>query len=612
MRIVLSLLILIYSSAVFSAVTISQSFKVEHQVKLSYTLSKYASLNELLAAPVEWHSSTQVPTGLRPVAKYLWLKIVLHNTKNSLTPVLVSINNNLIDAVTAYHVRPNHPIFSLDMGDALPLIKRPLKYESLVVPLELQPQTQSHLYLQISDEGVITAPLAIWEPNEYLQFKGKFNLIFGILAGFVLALALTNATLYCVTKKGYFLCATLFIATVWLFNAHIYGFGYRYFYSSWQWFQQYGQGMMTLLLSALLLPALSYCSGKPLLAHPQLTKRKAILAILCLFLLVAFLPVSQSLLLALSISFIVSVLIIYTLARVNHKSRNILIAIALCHFIVISYPFTVELGVQSGSFLNHLGYFGIFAVEATLLSYLLIRLYIFQRDEKLAKQQQRLAHTQAEDALLKEKLKLQEQAQYDLESSIEERTFELQVTLRELEDKNQELERMNMEDPLTKVKNRRYFDKRLQMEARRSRREQTVLSLVIFDIDHFKKINDKYGHLAGDQAICEFANLIKSHLRRPHDEVFRYGGEEFILLLPNTPEEGAVGVAERLRVATADLNIKFGEDTLKLTTSAGVYSAVVSDPHNPQLYTDNADKALYQAKQQGRNRVVTFKPNQEN
>ncbi len=169
-----------------------------------------------------------------------------------------------------------------------------------------------------------------------------------------------------------------------------------------------------------------------------------------------------------------------------------------------------------------------------------------------------------------------------------------------------------MEDPLTKVKNRRYFDKRLQMEVRRSRREQTVLSLVIFDIDHFKKINDKYGHLAGDQAICEFANLIKSHLRRPHDEVFRYGGEEFILLLPNTPEEGAVGVAERLRVATADLNIKFGEDTLKLTTSAGVYSAVVSDPHNPQLYTDNADKALYQAKQQGRNRVVTFKPNQEN
>lgn len=84
------------------------------------------------------------------------------------------------------------------------------------------------------------------------------------------------------------------------------------------------------------------------------------------------------------------------------------------------------------------------------------------------------------------------------------------------------------------------------------------------------------------------------------------------MLLPNTPEEGALEVAERLRAATTELNIRFGEHVIKMTTSAGIYSAVVSDPHNPQLYTDNADKALYQAKQQGRNCIITFNPNQEN
>ncbi|MEJ6474254.1 diguanylate cyclase [Pseudoalteromonas piscicida] len=593
-------------------VTVSESFKVEHQVTLQYTLSKYASLNELLTAPVEWHEHVQLPMGLRATHKFLWLKITLANTSNTVSPIIVSINNNLIDSVTAYHVRPNHPILTLDIGDALPLISRPLKYESLVVPLELQPQTKSELYLQLSDEGVINAPIAIWEPNAYLKYKSKFNLIFGILAGFVLALALTNVTLYNVTKKSYFLLATLFVATAWLLNAHIYGFGYRYFYSSWQWFQQYGQGMMTLLLSILLLPVLSHCSEKRLLLPHKLTFKPVILVSIGLFILLALLPVSISLLLALSVSLAITILLIYSLARTSHISRNILLAIVLSHFILISYPFTVELGVQSGSFLHHIGYFSIFTLETTLLSYLLVRLYIAQRDEKLANQQRRLAHTQAEDALLKEKLKLQEQAQHDLESNIESRTFELQVTLRELEDKNRELERMSMEDPLTKVKNRRYFDKRLQMEVRRSRREQTELSLVIFDIDHFKNINDKYGHLAGDQAICEFANLIKSHLRRPHDEVFRYGGEEFILLLPNTPNAGALEVAERVRIATSELDIKLGEQILNMTTSAGIYSAVVADPHNPQLYTDNADKALYQAKQQGRNRVVTFKPNQEN
>ncbi|NUZ12346.1 diguanylate cyclase [Pseudoalteromonas sp. McH1-7] len=608
----LSLLLLLSSFIACSAVTISESFDAEHRVKLDYTLSKYASLNELLSEPVEWHQSARLPTGLRPNKKYLWLKIELHNASSAVKPILVSINNNLLDAVTAYHVRPNHPILTVDSGDALPLIKRPLKYEALIVPLELQPQTQSQLYLQLSDEGVINAPITIWEPNAYLKHKSKFNLIFGILAGFILALALTNVTLYNVTRKRYFLYATVFTSLVWLLNAHLYGFGYRYFYSSWQWFQQYGQGIMTLSLSLLLLPQLHFCSGKQLLSHPTLSDSWVKLVVVLLFIGIITLPVSFSILLALSVSLIITILLTYSVARLTHPRRNALLAVLLCHFILVSYPLTVEVGIQSGSFLHHVGYFGIFTLETTLLCYLVVHLYIHQRDEKLASQQRRLAHTQAEDALLKEKLKLQEQAQYDLESSIESRTFELQVTLRELEDKNRELERMNMEDPLTKVKNRGYFDKRLQMEARRSRREQTVLSLIIFDIDHFKKINDQYGHLAGDQAICEFANLIKSHLRRPHDEVFRYGGEEFILLLPNTSEAGACEVAERVRMATAELVIEIGEHQLTMTTSAGVYSAIVSDPHNPQLYTDNADKALYQAKQQGRNRVITFQTNQEN
>ncbi|HAG38314.1 MAG TPA: GGDEF domain-containing protein, partial [Pseudoalteromonas sp.] len=181
-----------------------------------------------------------------------------------------------------------------------------------------------------------------------------------------------------------------------------------------------------------------------------------------------------------------------------------------------------------------------------------------------------------------------------------------QVTLRELEDKNRELELLNMEDALSGVKNRRFFDKKLVMELRRSRREQTPLSMIMLDIDRFKRVNDNYGHLTGDQVIRAVADIIKQHLKRPLDEVARYGGEEFVVLLPNTPKEGAVDIAEKIRQAVESNTVNVAGTAVKVTISAGVNSAVVNDISNPELFTDDADKALYFAKQHGRNQVISF------
>jgi diguanylate cyclase (GGDEF)-like protein len=229
-----------------------------------------------------------------------------------------------------------------------------------------------------------------------------------------------------------------------------------------------------------------------------------------------------------------------------------------------------------------------------------------QRDAEVAAQQNALAESKAQDTLMRERLELQEQARQDLEANIEERTFELQVTLRELEEKNRELEQLNMEDALPKTKNRRYFDKKLLMDIRRSRREQTPLAIIMLDIDHFKAINDTYGHLTGDQTIQAAADVIKQHLKRPLDEVARYGGEEFVVLLPNTPLEGALEIAEQIRKAAQNTDIIVAGTTIKFTLSAGVYSAIAEDINNPSFFTDYADKALYHAKQTGRNRVVSY------
>ncbi len=201
----------------------------------------------------------------------------------------------------------------------------------------------------------------------------------------------------------------------------------------------------------------------------------------------------------------------------------------------------------------------------------------------------------------------QQQQQDELESQIQERTFELEVTLRELQDTNKELERKSTLDALTGLYNRAYFDKKLLAEYRRSRREQTTLSVIMFDIDHFKKVNDEYGHLAGDDVIRTVAIKSKQVLQRGSDIVCRYGGEEFVIILPNTKESGARKVAEKIRHALAEKPIHSCEGALDIRASFGTASVVGRNELSETDLLSFADQALYQAKNGGRNAVCSHR-----
>lgn len=190
-----------------------------------------------------------------------------------------------------------------------------------------------------------------------------------------------------------------------------------------------------------------------------------------------------------------------------------------------------------------------------------------------------------------------------LEDNIQSRTLELQVALTELAEKNRALEEQNTLDALSGVRNRAYFDKKILAEMKRSRREQRPLALVMLDIDHFKQINDQYGHLAGDAVIRGVAQRIQALLKRSSDHVCRYGGEEFALILPNTDAEGVVTLAEQIRQAIADMPFETEIGELSAQISAGCYAVVAEAGMVSSDYIQAADRALYQAKQQGRNQV---------
>ncbi|WP_415882080.1 GGDEF domain-containing protein [Neptuniibacter sp. QD34_54] len=174
----------------------------------------------------------------------------------------------------------------------------------------------------------------------------------------------------------------------------------------------------------------------------------------------------------------------------------------------------------------------------------------------------------------------------------------------ELQQANDQLKALSREDRLTGLNNRGYWEECLNQEFERFNRSQEVCSLVMFDIDHFKRVNDTYGHQAGDEIIRAVAQALKEQARKT-DFLGRYGGEEFGAILTGTNGENAMIFAERLRSRIEALVVPYAEHELKVTISLGV-SELTYEQQTPLEWLEQADQALYKSKQSGRNWVSLY------
>lgn len=594
-----------------SAIEINSEFNSKKIEDIHYSFAPTSLEDARQSNLQEWLLLNNKPLNLGLESRPVWIQFKIKNQLSQPLMPLLSLDNPLLNDVSLAHFMDDKLLTSTHIGDTLALSQRVIKSESLLVKLTLPANSETTVYLKVNnDSGIgLRVPLTLWQQDSLLAYKSMVNLLYGLLIGFIFSLAVSSLVLFAFSRKHYFAYAGLITLMLGFFLAYLGGFGFRYAPSNIADLQQLMLPILLMLITISFLPLQRHvCTA----IESNLVKGQTIITALyaLIILLIWLLPTpSVALFAILSIPVILIYHVVTTLfyLRKNPTSPNKSLLMALGFFLIVVIHFSIALtGFYTVTRASLMLTFAASLGCSFCLSYTVIKLFILQRDEQVTAQQALIAQSAAQDALLNERIELQERTRQELESQVDERTFELQVTLRELEDKNHELEQLNMEDALTGIKNRRFFDKKLLMEIRRSRREQTPLSIIMLDIDKFKSINDNYGHLTGDQVIRAVSDTIKQQLKRPLDEVARYGGEEFVILLPSTDNPGALIIAEQTRLAIANNTVNVAGTIIDFTISAGVYTQIADDIHNPELFTDYADKALYLAKQHGRNQVVNF------
>ncbi|NTS76952.1 diguanylate cyclase [Catenovulum sp. SM1970] len=430
---------------------------------------------------------------------------------------------------------------------------------------------------------------------------------YGLFFGFMLAVLLSNTVLYLMTKSRTFIYYTGVLATALLLILSWEPNHSGYLSNNWSWLKQ--DAAPSLLMAMLAFTLLFSNRLLHFKATAMLFHKGALLGVLILTVLAILVTVLPHTI-ALNIAFVGAVIsalwlvagMLYQIRTLQPSFRLLIskfyLVAVLSSSLVFGYVYlTAEKLPMLSALIS-----GVFIHSLTLM---IILGYGYGRDKRIKIEAQTEALEQAKQASQAQQalLELQQSQQEELEASVQERTFELEVTLRELEDKNRELEEKNTLDSLTGLRNRSYFDKKLLAEYRRSRREQTVLSLVMFDIDHFKNVNDTYGHPAGDDVIRVVASLASQVAKRPTDIVCRYGGEEFSMILPCTDSPGAYTIAEKLRAKLASQPIHTCAGPIDITVSFGVASMLGNRQQSEASLLQYADDALYQAKKNGRDQV---------
>src|SRR5690554_149282 len=522
-----------------------------------------------------------------------WIQLNVGNPGTNRTLWYLKLNYPLLDEITFWQQRqlPGRPDVTteaappLATGDSLPFATRGIDYRYYLLPVTLDPSERRTITIRVHSSGALNVPLALMTPEEVIAESNHLTLIHGLFYGALLILAAFNLLLFFSSGTRYYFYNAFYISSMAMFLFAMGGFANQYF-----WPESAQLANLSIPITLITCSAAMALFGWSFLDVGAGTVSESVLRGLVWsavgFLALTFLlPYSKSILLNTAHALIVIAALSF-IATIRWRQGY------LPAFWYIAAWMIMVVGALAYA-LAAFGYLGDYLAREVMMQaavggqVILLNYAMVQRWR-----------------LLNQKLlDVEHQARTELELKVHERTAQLRNTMRELEQANRKLASLSLNDALTGLYNRRHMDNLLPELCREARRTGNPLTLALIDADHFKRVNDTWGHDFGDQCLKQIAGILDEHVKRPMDVAIRFGGEEFALLLPGNNLEGARTLCLSILKAMRETALIAPDNKpFHLTLSAGI--AELGTGEEPSDLFRKADEALYQAKAAGRDQIM--------
>lgn len=609
---------------------LNQGYSLNDHVEYIIDVEGEFSPEQLIQPNEKWNVHDKETLSFGYSSSVYWFRFNVTNSSVGDVSHLLEIAYPVLDDIKIWVYDEHRQLLEqIHLGDKIPFAQREIQHRNFVVPLAISKKQTQVWLIRIETSSAMQLPMTIWPEREFF-IKDQSRLMgLGLYYGIMLIMALYNLFVFFSVRENNYLYYVFYVASMAGFLASLQGLSFQYIWptaTSWN-----DSAIIVMLSGVVFFTSIFTRNFMALAEHNKILNNLFGLVIFSsaiTALSVNLIPYYLLIKALIGLAVLAISLVIYTgVLRWNqgfNAARYFTIAwssmllggviLALNKFNIVPRNGFTENAVQLGS-----------AIEIILLSFALAdRLNQEKRDryeaqiqalnlERIASsaqaealEQERYARSAQEKALVHEReareaqdraLEIQRKANETLEDKVKERTNELECV-------NHKLAELSTTDALTGIGNRRYFDQMLEREFNRARREREQLSILMLDIDYFKRVNDEYGHQVGDDVLRQVAKILRKVVHRTTDLIARYGGEEFALILPSTDVAGAYLVAEKIREDIAGQQWSTEGHSFSMTVSLGLMGDEPKSGDSADYWLKEADDALYQAKESGRNKVV--------